>query len=82
VEIIASWPADDPRDIHREWVRALSSALAPHALPGGYPNLLGTAEHERVRLAHGASLDRLLNVKRRYDPDGVFAAVAAVEEEK
>ncbi|HEX6355555.1 FAD-binding oxidoreductase [Actinophytocola sp.] len=81
VEIIASWPADDPRDIHREWVRALSSALAPHALPGGYPNLLGTDEHERVRLAHGASLDRLRNVKRQYDPDRVFAAVAGVEDE-
>ena len=32
----------------------------PHALPGGYPNLLGPDETDRVRLAYGGNLDRLI----------------------
>jgi FAD/FMN-containing dehydrogenase len=79
VEIIASWPAEEREDRHRDWVARLSTALAPSALPGGYPNLLGPGELARVRLAHGANLGRLVEVKRKFDPDGVFTAVAAVE---
>ena len=53
-------------------------ALAPGALPGGYPNILGPADAERVRLGFGANADRLLAAKRRYDPDGVLTAIAAL----
>ena len=45
------------------------------ALPGGYPNLLGPDETERVRLAYGPNYERLRAAKRRYDPDGVFSGV-------
>ncbi|MFI6264174.1 FAD-binding oxidoreductase [Micromonospora sp. NPDC051006] len=74
-EVIAVWtPTDDPGP-HREWAERTSAALAAHALPGGYPNLLAPAETDRVRLAYGANYDRLLRAKRRYDPRGVFTAV-------
>lgn len=59
------------------WVRRVADALAPGALPGGYPNILGPDDHDRVRLGFGANADRLLAAKRRYDPDGVLAAVGA-----
>ncbi|SCL69513.1 FAD/FMN-containing dehydrogenase [Micromonospora citrea] len=75
VEVIAVWrPGDDPGR-HREWAERTSAALAPHALPGGYPNLLAPAETDRVRLAYGDNWDRLRRAKRRYDPRGVFSAV-------
>lgn len=45
------------------------------ALPGGYPNLLGPDETDRVRLAYGDNLDRLLRAKHRYDPDSIFSGV-------
>ena len=60
------------------WVERVTAALAPGALPGGYPNILGPQDAERVRLGFGANADRLLAAKRRYDPDGVLTAIAAM----
>ncbi|MCZ7436431.1 FAD-dependent oxidoreductase [Micromonospora sp. WMMC241] len=74
-EIIAVWtPGDDPAP-HRAWAERTSGALAPHALPGGYPNLLAPEETDRVRLAYGPNWDRLCRATRRYDPHRVFSAV-------
>ena len=75
VEILAAWepsPGDDGA-AHRGWAQALSGQLAPFALPGGYPNLLGPAESGRTLLAYGANAPRLRDLKPRYDPDGVFS---------
>jgi FAD/FMN-containing dehydrogenase len=76
LEILAGWDASlsDHGQDHVRWANALSEKLAPHALPGGYPNLLGPDEGERVRLAYGANAERLSELRRRYDPDGVFAS--------
>ncbi|MBV8999536.1 MAG: BBE domain-containing protein [Solirubrobacterales bacterium] len=49
-------------------------APGPAALPGGYPNLLGPGDHERLGLAYGENADRLRELKRRYDPENVFAS--------
>lgn len=77
-EVIAAWqPAEDAAAQHA-WVARVTAALAPGALPGGYPNILGPQEAERVRLGFGANTDRLLAAKRRYDPDGVLTAIAAL----
>ncbi|UKD58632.1 MULTISPECIES: FAD-binding oxidoreductase [Amycolatopsis] len=80
VEICASWEStvDDDGTAHRHWARDLSADLARHALPGGYPNLLGTDEPERVTVAFGPNAARLLEIAERYDPDGVFNAVASL----
>ena len=80
VEIIAAWEssAEDDGHIHREWTRTLSLRLAPHALPGGYPNMLGPDEHERAAQAYGANLGRLQRVKRLFDPEGVFTSAISL----
>ncbi len=75
VEIVAAWepsPGGGPA-AHRSWASDLSGALAPRALPGGYPNLLGPDEPDRVLLAYGPNAPRLQYLKQRYDPDGVFS---------
>jgi hypothetical protein len=76
LEILAGWDTSlsDQGQDHVRWASALSEKLGSHALPGGYPNLLGPDEGERVRLAYGANAERLSNLKRRYDTDGVFAS--------
>lgn len=75
IETIAIWEPGDPRaPDHRAWARDLSTALEPEALPGGYPNLLGPDETAQIAHAYGPNTDRLLAVKRRFDPDGLFRA--------
>ena len=75
VEIIAIWPPGDEPSRHRAWADRTSERLAPVALPGGYPNLLGPDDTERVRLAYGPNYDRLIRAKRRYDPAGAVSGV-------
>ncbi len=75
VSAIAIWedPADDDRQI--AWARTVADDLHPGSLSGaGYANYAPVDETpERVRAAFGAErFERLVRVKRRYDPDNVF----------
>ncbi|MEU1400198.1 FAD-binding oxidoreductase [Micromonospora zamorensis] len=74
-EIITVWAPGDQARPHREWAEHTSAALAPHALPGGYPNLLAPEETDRVQLAYGANWPRLRRAKHRYDPRDLLTAV-------
>jgi FAD/FMN-containing dehydrogenase len=73
VELIASWPQGDGA-AHRGWADDAAKALRPHALPGGYPNLLGPGDDDQIDAAYGPNADRLARAKTTYDPDGVFCA--------
>ncbi|GHO97835.1 6-hydroxy-D-nicotine oxidase [Reticulibacter mediterranei] len=74
VEIVAGWEPQSPEadQRHRQWAQASSDALAPYALKGGYINMLDEGEQERVPLTFGANYERLLALKRIYDPEDVF----------
>jgi FAD/FMN-containing dehydrogenase len=76
VEIVAAWRPEDAAaaDRHVAWADAVSRSLEPVAEPGGYVNLLGPESQDQVDLAYGPNTARLLAVKRRYDPENVFAA--------
>jgi FAD/FMN-containing dehydrogenase len=83
--VIAAWqpgPAGQDPVVtaapHLEWIEEVSAELAPGALPGGYPNILGPQDAERTKLGYGRNAERLLALKRRYDPDGVFSAIGAI----
>ena len=55
-----------------EWVRQTSDRIRPHAAAGTYVNALEATAP--VRQAYADEIyERLVAVKRRYDPDGVFA---------
>jgi Berberine and berberine like len=77
VEILAAWEPGDSGDDDsgcRQWGDDLCERLAADALPGGYPNLLGPDEPDRWADAYGPNAPRLRELKRRYDPDGIFNA--------
>lgn len=70
----ASWwdPADDAAAI--DWVRRLDAALEPFRLPGRYINFVSEDDVEGQRESLGdQTFARLMEVKAKYDPDGVFS---------
>jgi FAD/FMN-containing dehydrogenase len=81
VEIVAGWnPDGDDGAAHRRWAHDLWQSLAPFALPGGYANLLGPDNHQQAAEAYGGNAARLRALKRRFDPDGVFASAIPLPE--
>ena len=63
---------DEPIDADRDWVRRTWEATAPFAAGGVYVNALD--EGRPVRDAYADEVwERLVAVKRRYDPDGAFS---------
>ena len=76
MEIVAAWDPSGNEDgaVHRQWVCDLSSAIAPLALPGGYPNFLTPDNREQLGSAYGGNASRLRDLKRRYDPENVFSS--------
>jgi FAD/FMN-containing dehydrogenase len=70
VATVWSDPADTERNI--AWTRAYYQALAPHGEPGTYINFMDGDEGARVKDSYRGIYDRLVAVKRKYDPENVF----------
>ena len=54
------------------WAREFFQASAPYASAGAYVNFMTEEEGDRVAAAYGSNYDRLIQVKKRYDPENVF----------
>jgi FAD/FMN-containing dehydrogenase len=55
------------------WTRDTHAALAPHLTSDRWLNYLGDdQDRDAIRAAYGPNYDRLLDLKRRYDPQNVF----------
>jgi FAD/FMN-containing dehydrogenase len=61
---------DDQKGIG--WARDFFKASAPYASAGAYVNFMTAEEGDRVAAAYGANYDRLVQAKKRYDPDNIF----------
>jgi FAD/FMN-containing dehydrogenase len=70
--IAGMWP--DPADNERNigWVRDYYEATAPLSEEGGYVNFMAGDDQDRVSANYGQNYDRLVDVKRAYDPDNLF----------
>jgi hypothetical protein len=65
-------PADIP--VNRAWTEALAAAMSPFASGAAHPNYVSEDAGDRVRKFYGPeTYDRLVDVKRRWDPENVFA---------
>jgi FAD/FMN-containing dehydrogenase len=54
------------------WVRDTYRAVEPSTTGGVYVNYLGDEGAKRVRAAYGPNYDRLVALKRAYDPTNFF----------
>jgi len=59
---------------HQQWLQATLHRFEATMLPGGYPNLLPKGDVTRAAKSYGDNAERLLEAKRRYDPDNMFAS--------
>ena len=75
LNIMASWdePAEDAPNI--EWARAAWQRMRSFSTGGTYINFLTDEEgDQRIRAAYGANYERLVSIKRTWDPDNLFHA--------
>ncbi len=69
----AFWTDGDLDDACRSWARAGSAAAEPYATVGRYVNDVIEVGDDVVRSVYGdAKLERLVALKREWDPDNVF----------
>jgi hypothetical protein len=70
--LIGEWLDPAETETNVRWVRETFAALEPYMAPQVYVNYLGDDESARTRDAYGPNFDRLVDLKRRYDPDNRF----------
>ncbi len=72
VNVHGRWrdPAQDEECI--EWARDFFNAAAPYSLGTGYVNFMTEEEQSRVEAAYGDNYRRLVELKKKYDPQNLF----------
>ena len=72
--ILAGWTDPDQDDLYIPWIRSFGDEMKTLATGAGYVNYMmddeGTA---RVRATYEKNYDRLVAVKRKYDPSNFFS---------
>jgi FAD/FMN-containing dehydrogenase len=63
-------PADTEANI--AWTKDTFAALSEHFSGGRWLNYLGDDQDDAISAAYGPNYERLVEVKRRHDPDNVF----------
>jgi FAD/FMN-containing dehydrogenase len=73
LNVIARTPGPEAFAASVAWARGTAEALAPVSRDGAYTNFMGDAHDERLRDSYGdANFERLVALKRRYDPGNLF----------
>ncbi len=70
--IAGMWPDPAENEANTAWVRDYYDATAPHSEDGGYVNFMADDDQGRIRDNYKGNYDRLVSIKRQYDPDNRF----------
>lgn len=70
--VISNWPSKEGDEANISWIRGLWEAVQPYLSHKAYVNALGSEGKERVKEAYGENYSRLVELKRRYDPNNLF----------
>jgi len=70
--IESNWddPADDAANI--AWAREVFTAVEPYSTGGSYVNFEDPSDPARFAAVYGPNHQRLMEIKRKYDPDNLF----------
>jgi FAD/FMN-containing dehydrogenase len=73
VTVIAGmWPDPADNEVNTQWVRDYYAATSPWSEEGGYVNFMAADDQDRVRANYRDNYDRLVEIKRKYDPGNLF----------
>jgi hypothetical protein len=72
VNLLANWSDESDDTANISWVRGLFNQLRAAMKPGVYVNFMSGDEQDRVPEAYRERWDRLVAIKRRYDPNNFF----------
>ncbi|MDM0021963.1 FAD-binding oxidoreductase [Variovorax saccharolyticus] len=70
--IVGVSPDAQERAAITDWTKRYWEALHPHSAGGAYVNMMMDEGEERIRASYRGNYARLVEVKRRYDPDNLF----------
>ena len=70
--IAGMWPEPSQNEANTKWVRNYYEATAPHSEEGGYINFMSDDDQDRIRANYKGNYERLVGIKRTYDPDNLF----------
>jgi FAD/FMN-containing dehydrogenase len=70
--IAGMWPDPADNEANTAWVKDYYAATAPHSEDGGYVNFMAEDDQSRIRANYRGNYDRLVEIKRRHDPDNLF----------
>ena len=70
--IVAQWtdPGESPRQV--EWARSLADSMRPFSSGAYVLNFLGEEGEDTIKAAFGLNYERLMAVKKKYDPTNFF----------
>ena len=68
-------PDEPPTDADRRWIREAGDRLRAFSTGSNYINFQSADEDDaRVQATYGGNFDRLLEIKKRFDPENLFRA--------
>ena len=71
LDLMGRWSAPAEKERAVQWVKALRDKLQPFA-KGAYSNQLGETSEALVRASYGPNYARLVEIKKKYDPNNVL----------
>ncbi len=77
--ITGEWLDPSETEANVRWVRETFAALEPYMAPQVYVNYLGEEDRARVGNAYGPNYERLVALKRTYDPENLFRMNANID---
>ena len=70
--IAGMWPDPAANEANTKWVKDYYAATAPLSESGGYINFMAGDDQSRIKDNYGVNYERLVQVKRTWDPDNLF----------
>jgi len=70
---LAQWTKPGESQLHIEWARTSADSIRPFSSDSYYLNYLGEESEDTIKAAFGPNYERLMAVKKKYDPENFFS---------